>query len=260
MRFDVGKLRPWASLSVVRPRLSPSKHPIIAGPAKARTSWTSPEPEMAQLYRRRAKELARSADAFWNEQKGFFANTRAQTGFAEHTQSYAILSGMLDTDKKDQLWAAFLRGEKLTKATAAFAHYLYEAYFILGLREKLVEGLRASDDYDKLGFLTTPEAPEPTRSDCHGWSAVPHFHLYASLIGIRPSAPFFREVHIDPLWDLLGDITARLPHPDGEIALRLSLVQGRPSGEVHLPADITGKLIYPGGQLSLKGGRNMVSG
>jgi len=217
------------------------------------------EPEMAQFHRRRAKELAQAAEVFWNERKGCFADTREQSSFSEHTQAYAVMSGVLDSDRRDKMRASFARDEKLTKATAAFAHYLYEAYFILGLREKIVEGLRACDDYEKLGLLTTPESPEPTRSDCHGWSAVPHFHFFASLLGIRPTAPFFRKVRIDPMWKLLGDIQATLPHPDGEITVRLSFVDGKAQGEIVLPPGVSGNLICPGKALPLHAGTNLVN-
>jgi len=218
------------------------------------------EPEMAQFHRRRAKELAQAADVYWNEKRGFYADTREQRSFSEHTQAYAVMSGVLGADRLDKMRTSFVREEKLTKATAAFAHYLYEAYFILGLREKIVEGLRACEGYEKLGLLTTPESPEPTRSDCHGWSAVPHFHLFASLLGIRPMAPFFREVRIDPMWELLGTINATLPHPDGEIFLSLSLVEGKARGEVVLPTGVSGNLICPGGMLPLHAGTNIVDG
>ena len=225
----------------------------------AKVEETIGEPEMAQFYRRRATELARATEVFWNEEKGFFADTREQLGFCEHTQSYAVLSGTLDPGRREKIRAAFLRGEKLTKATAAFAHYLFESYFALGLREKIVEGLRGCDRYEELGLLTTPEGPEPTRSDCHGWSAVPHFHLFASLLGIRPVAPFFREVRIDPMWEVLGKIDARMPHPRGEIVIRAALVDGQPHGEIVLPPGTTGGLIYPGGEIPLQAGENLWS-
>ena len=54
------------------------------------------------------------------------------------------------------------------------------------------------------GFKTTPEAPEPTRSDCHGWGAHPLYHDFASLLGIdgknrRPAAFGFERVEIAPI-------------------------------------------------------------
>jgi alpha-L-rhamnosidase len=216
------------------------------------------EPELALLYRRRAAELARAADVFWNEERGLFADNCQQKSFAEHTQAYVVLSGVLDADKKEKLRTSLCRDVKLTKATDAFAYYLYEAFFVLNLREKIVERLRACDEQEKIGLLTSPEGPEPTRSDCHGWSAIPHFHFFASLLGIRPEAPFFREVRIDPMWDRLGNIDSRTPHPDREIAVRLSLVEGKPLGEVTLPCGITGTLIYPSGELQLKEGKTLL--
>ena len=38
-----------------------------------------------------------------------------------------------------------------------------------------------SEVVEKLHFNTIPETSEPTRSDCHGWSAYILYHLYATI-------------------------------------------------------------------------------
>ena len=71
------------------------------------------------------------------------------------------------------------------------------------------------------GFFTPPEEPEPSRSDCHGWGSHPLFHYYATILGIRPAAPHFREVQISPNLGHLTHARGTIPHPNGVIEVHL---------------------------------------
>ena len=48
------------------------------------------------------------------------------------------------------------------------------------------------------GLTTTPEYPDPSRSDTHAWSAHPAYDLVTMIAGIRPGAPGFATVRIEP--------------------------------------------------------------
>ncbi|MCB0149737.1 MAG: hypothetical protein KDE01_19095, partial [Caldilineaceae bacterium] len=84
----------------------------------------------------------------------------------------------------------------LTRTTIYFTHYLFETYRLLEQPAALFERLGLWFDLAAQGFKTTPEQPEPSRSDCHGWGAHPLYHFFATLLGIRPSAPGFGQVEI----------------------------------------------------------------
>ena len=73
---------------------------------------------------------------------------------------------------------------------------MFETYAQLGRIDALFERLSLWFELPAQGFTTTPEMPEPTRSDCHAWGAHPLYHMFASLLGIRPAAPGFRSVTI----------------------------------------------------------------
>ena len=121
-----------------------------------------------------------------------------------------------------------------------------------------LRGWRAMPD---LGFHTTPEQPEPSRSDCHAWGAHPLFHMHASLAGVRPDAPGFASVRIAPCPGSLRRIDARTPHPKGTIhtALRFD-DHGGGTADITLPPDVPGRFrwadtaveLSPGGPTSLQ--------
>lgn len=107
-----------------------------------------------------------------------------------------------------------------------------------------------------MGLTTTPESPEPTRSDSHAWSAHPNYGLLATVLGARPDAPGWRTVRIAPALGPLRRASGRIPHPRGDIdlTLRRSGVDGL-QVDVTLPPGITGRLMWRGKEVPLREGR-----
>jgi alpha-L-rhamnosidase len=209
-------------------------------------SWLG-EPELAARQNRLAHDLAwRATQAFWDEERGLLADDLAHRHFSEHTQCLAILSGCLDEGHRTRASHSLLNDPQLTRTTIYFTHYLFETYRQLGHIERLFERLGLWFDLLPYGLKTTPEMPEPTRSDCHGWGSHPLYHYYASLLGIRPSAPAFQCVRIEPqLGDLLW-AQGRMVHPLGWIEVDFRVEEGELCGRVELPEGISGELVYQG--------------
>src|SRR6185369_7222667 len=86
----------------------------------------------------------------------------------------------------------------LIRSTYYFSFYLFEALRTAGLADRYVEQLAPWRGMLALGLTSTPENPEPTRSDSHAWAAHPNYGLLATVVGIRPSSPGFRTVVVAP--------------------------------------------------------------
>lgn len=107
------------------------------------------------------------------------------------------------------------------------------------LQNRLLEWRELLD----LGLKTTSEKPEPTRSDCHAWSAHPLFHSVATLLGIRPASPGFRTVEIRPLLGNMKQASGSVPHPRGEISASFRQETDGLYVVIELPQGISGTLI-----------------
>ncbi len=214
------------------------------------------EPENAARMRRYATAAARATTAaFWDEKRGLFADDLAHRHFSEHAQCLALLSGLVDADKRTRVAAGLLTADDLTRTTIYFSHYLFETYRLLGSVDHLFARLQEWFALPDLGFKTTRESPEPTRSDCHAWGAHPIYHSYATILGIRPGGLGFREVIIQPLLGALTAVKAVLPHPQGAIAVDLTQpAPGLLRGTITLPPGVTGKLILGDATYPLRGG------
>jgi hypothetical protein len=198
-------------------------------------------PEMAARWRRMARESAQAATrTFWNEERGCFADDPGHKYFSEHGQCLAILSGQLDSAMQERALKALLEAPDLSRATIYFSHYVLEVLAHLGNSEAFFARLEPWFELEHLGFKTTPEMPEPTRSDCHAWGAHPLYHFAASILGVRPASPGFETVRIAPLLGALDSASGTIPHPRGEISVHWKRENGELRGQISLPEGVSG--------------------
>ncbi len=217
------------------------------------------EQEMADRDRKLAERIAKTVDkAFWSEEKGMFADDLSKTSFSEHAQCMALLSGLLSLDKRARVINGLLNEKDLHRTTIFWDHYLFEAYRLIGRMDRFFDRMDLWFGMKALGFKTTLEAPEPSRSDCHAWGAHPMYHYFASLLGIRPAAPGFAKVSIEPQLGTLTWAKGRLPHPKGFITVDFALRDGKLAGSIELPQGVEGTFSCGGVTTELRPGKQMV--
>ena len=203
--------------------------------------------------------LARAARAaFWDEPRGLFADDLAHKHFSEHTQCLALLSGVLEGEQLRLAGQNLLHDPDLTRTTIYFNHYLFETYRLLEQPGAFFERIGLWFDLPAQGFKTTPEQPEPTRSDCHGWGAHPLYHYFASLLGIRPASFGFERVEIAPMPGHLSNLSGTMIHPHGQIEVALEFTEGHVRGNVSLPAGIQGIFRFAGKMMDLQSGTQLI--
>lgn len=213
------------------------------------------EPESAARLRRWQRELVEAGGIFWDDARGLLADTPEKATYSEHTQCFGLLSGVLAADQQARIADGLFSAPDLSQATIYFSHYLLE---VCREYERMdIYFQRIAEMWYPLldkGLKTTLEKPEPSRSDCHGWSAHPLFHHFATILGIRPAALGFRTVEIRPQLGALTHAAGELVHPQGVIRADFRVDDGRLRGEVELPEGISGTLIYDGRRIALEGG------
>jgi hypothetical protein len=147
----------------------------------------------------------------------------------------------------------------MTRASYYFGFYVLEALRKAGLGDRYIEQLAPWQEMLRLGLTSAPENPEPTRSDTHAWAAHPNYGLFATVLGVRPSSAGFRTVTIAPSLGPLKRAEGRMPHPLGEIEVKLERDGERGlKAEVTLPAGVTGALEWEGRRRALATGRQVL--
>ena len=190
----------------------------------------------------------------WDPQRHLMADTPAHKTFSQHASIMAVLVDAVPPADQPALMKTVLSDPTLTQATYYFRFYLFRAMKKAGLGDEYLDQLGPWRKMLALGLTTWAETLEPTRSDCHAWSAHPNFDFLATVAGIEPAAPGFRQVEIQPHLGPLHELKATLPHPQGEIRVEYHRQGKGLTAEVTLPENLTGWFQWGGKRVALHGG------
>lgn len=214
----------------------------------------------ARHYRELADKIAAAVyRECFDTQKGVMANTPQKTTFSQHASIMGIITGSIPAPRSKAVMDKILNDTSLSQATFYYRFYLTIAMKKAGLSEMYYDQLKPWRDMLSVGLTTFAENPDPTRSDCHAWSASPNYDFFATICGIVPEAPGFRKILIQPSPGKLTAISATMPHPDGTITVDLARHNKTGlKGTVSIPPGTTGRFVWNGKEISLKGGKQSV--
>jgi hypothetical protein len=194
---------------------------------------------------------------YWDSSRRLFADTPAKQEFSQHANALAVLAGVVTGGEARALINAVLSDASLTQCTFYFRHYLHSAVNQVGEGDRYLDLLGDWDTMLDRGLTTWAETPEPTRSDCHAWSASPNFELFRTVLGIDSAAPGFARVSIRPFLGRLTQVSGSIPHPAGDISVALAIQRnGRLSAEIILPAGIGGDFYWRASRTELSPGQS----
>lgn len=224
--------------------------------------------ERAEHYRELGRRLNKAVYAqCWDASRGLFADAplaaAGQTGkssFSQHANILAVLTDAVPLTQQATLLQKVMTDTSLTQATFYFKYYLFEALKKTRQGDLFVAQLKPWRDMLGMGLTTFAENPEPTRSDCHAWSASPLYEFLSMTCGIRPAEPGFKSVRIEPYLGDLTTVNGQVPHPLGAIVVQFQkTASGGLSGTVTLPANLSGTLRWKSKTIPLKAGSQSIS-
>lgn len=190
----------------------------------------------------------------WDPERRLVADTPARRQFSQHANILAVLEDAVPRAQQAALMKTVLTDPALTQATYYFRFYLFRAMKKAGLGDEYLDQLGPWRQMLSLGLTTWAEKPEPTRSDCHAWSAHPNFDLLATVAGVESAAPGFSQVEIRPHLGSLHELKASLPHPQGEIRVEYRRNGNHLTADVTLPEKLGGWFYWGGKRAALRGG------
>ena len=171
---------------------------------------------------------------FWNPAKRLFREGPDESwGYTQHAQAWAILTDIVPDDAVDDLVDSLHTGDGLVKTTFYHTFYVVEAFARAGRLERLWDKWLAPwRDALDMGLTTWPEEPEPTRSDCHAWSAWPTYIFLTHILGVTPGAGE-GEYSLNPKrvagWD---DVSGSACIPGGILHVHVKWQDGTAASEV----------------------------
>ncbi len=214
----------------------------------------------AQHYKQLATKIAKSAfELCVDKEKGIIGDTPEKQAFSQHAIIMGVLSEGIPTEQQKTFLEKVLKNNDLIEITFYFRFYLTQALKKAGMSDLYYSNLTPWRNMLKIGLTTFAEKPEPTRSDCHAWSSSPNYDFLATICGIMPDKAGFESVLIQPALGELKNVEAHMPHPKGEISLKLSRAGEKGIiGEISLPAHTSGRFVWKDTTIQLKEGTNKV--
>ncbi len=234
-------------------------HWVLALLAAAQIEQACGDPGLMHYYRGRAQTVFdRVIHRYWDPARNVMRDGRVSDAASEHAQVFALLTGLMNEPKTAACLAA-LRGNRLTGVTISFSFYLLDVLYRHGQEDEFWRRLAFWRGLPDGGFKSTPEGPEPGRSDAHAWGAHPAWHTLASIAGVRPASPGFTAVRIAPMPGVLTFFNASVVHPRGTVDLsfrRETTAASVARFAIRLPEGIAGTLVYGGIERELLPGEN----
>ncbi len=219
------------------------------------------EASRGELYRNRAVTVAQTLNRFFDPDAGLF-NTRGIPGeYAEHTQILAVLSGMYPKNDMRPLFKRMLERTGIDRVSLFFDHYLWLAGKEVGelsvFRDRLQDFLNVLDQ----GSRTLPETFHQSRSECHGWGAMPVFHLISTIGGIRPGSWGFSSVIVEPEESAIDkELKVCCVHPGGGmIRAHYREMDSVFLADIELPPGLNGIFLWNKRPFPLKTGKQQLA-
>ncbi len=214
----------------------------------------------AQHYAALAKKIAAGTyQHCFDHSRGLMANTPDKKTFSQHASIMGVLANAIPVSDLQPVMKKVLDDATISQATFYYRFYLTRALKQAGMANLYYAQLKPWRDMLAIGLTTFAENPEPTRSDCHAWSASPDYDFLATLCGIEPETPGFSSIRIQPAMGELQTVNASMPHPAGtiEVSLKRKGAEGI-SAVISLPPGIHGRFIWHKKEIALQPGRQVV--
>lgn len=215
----------------------------------------------ADAYRKSEQEIKNAILKFCQDPDSkMLYDTPDKKTMSEHANILGILTNTIPKDLQMKVYQAMAQSDHLAKATYYFKFYYAEMLRHLDMGQQYLEMLKPWEEMVDLGLTTFAEKPEPSRSDCHAWSASPLYFFITLVAGIETDAIGFKKVKIEPNFGSLTTIKASMPYRSEHITLDLEKTPtGEVKGTITLPTSLFGSFVTKNGRLELSGGINKIN-
>ncbi|MBX3110660.1 MAG: hypothetical protein KF857_01515 [Fimbriimonadaceae bacterium] len=187
----------------------------LATPHQALLAWT--EAVWAKLLGRSLDPVRRYLKEFVVDDDGLVKHPRDPGVPTEHGEAmYRMAQRELGLPMSPWPYEGVEKA-KAPKTTYYFSYYRHQAQPEVDYW-KLIAPWR---DQIALGLTTFVEMNEPSRSDCHAWSAHPLLGFLQRVAGVTSTAAGWTEARVAPNPGSLTGFEAKLAHPDGDLVVTL---------------------------------------
>jgi alpha-L-rhamnosidase len=221
------------------------------------------EEDAADFSARASRARTAINEKLFDEARGVYVDGEGSTHAAQHANFFPLAFGVVPTERVDRV-IQFLRDRGMACSVYG-AQYLLEALYQHGAAEAALKLMTAKDERGwwnmrEAGSTMTWEAwnakAKPNLDWNHAWGAAPANILPRYVVGVRPLAPGFSQVLIEPHCGNLEWVEALVPTIRGPVRFRYDRnsdnrryrlqLPGNTSARVSLPAENSSEVLKEG--------------
>ena len=181
----------------------------------------------AYSYAKEASKVKEAVKKHCTGAGGFIQDGPGVESYSQHCQVFGILTGTLERKAGRRILLETIeKKDKYPQCSVSMTIYLYRALQQAGLYERTKDYWRIWTDMLSRGALTCVENDVGERSDCHAWGALALYELPSVILGVRPAAPGYKAVVIDPEPGYLTYAKGVVLTPKGKVSVEWALEDG----------------------------------
>jgi hypothetical protein len=189
----------------------------------------------------------------WVPERGLFADDGDRAVFSQHMNVFAVMYDIATPEEAPAILERIsVPGHGIDapagmyQSSYYFAWYLARAFEHAGCADRYFDLLKSWRDLLALNYTTWPESRDQPRSDSHAWSAHPTADLLGLVAGIRPAAPGFARLRVEPVLGPLTSLDATAATPAGPVKVSYRVAGGKLTAVIDRPASLPGEFVWGG--------------
>lgn len=110
-------------------------------------------------------------------EKGLYKEGPRTEEYTQHTQIFAVLTGLAEGTKAQEIMEKVLNDKRLIPCSFMQNFYLFRALEKTNMYDRTEDSWKTWYEFLDLHCTTFPETPFDPRSDCHAWSSLPLYEF-----------------------------------------------------------------------------------
>lgn len=185
----------------------------------------------------------------WDEGRGLYLEGpgRRMDRCSQHVQAAAIAAGVARPSDTRKILTKLFADTSLVRC-----HFMQSFYLARALESAGAYGhfhrdvLQPWRQMVARNTSTWWEYPDPTRSDCHAWSAWVAADYFSAVLGIKPGQPGWTAIVLAPQWDTLDWASGTMLTPAGPVQVEWRRRAGSVTFHAQTPQGVAVELRLPG--------------
>lgn len=176
--------------------------------------------QLADEYHKRIKKVKAGINAFCRGRDGMYQDGPGYEAYSQHCQVFAVLTDTVSMEEgRKYLLKTLEHPERYAQCSVAMMYYLFRALEKCGLYKKTEFLWDIWKDMLKNHLTTCAEDPLKSRSDCHAWGALALYELPSVILGVRPAAPGYEKIEINPETGFFSQAEGQVITPKGMVTV-----------------------------------------